>query len=435
MESCWVVNSVNYNAYCLTNAILAVIAVWIVTKYLGILFGRRKHSMKLTLLWVAYFVFQITVQFHKGNATLWTTMISILLVFMIAAIGYLGAGKTKFFYVLLLHVIWSLIEMVLYFCIYNFPINKSEVQIIGSVLSKSLTIILIYIVEVFWKGKNNDNISMVYYCMLLLVPVGSIYIAVNEFFEYGEIITTVVTFIILLLMNVLIFEICLKLSEENYIENEKNVYAQLVNIMAKNTEEQKRVMEEFYEEKHDLVNQLIVLKDSMEHCNKERTIENLNTIIKSYGKSERRIHSGNNTVDAILNFKYAAAKERGIDFEFKIFIPEVLPIDQCDLGIVLGNAMDNAIEATGECKNQKKIIQVTMGVKKEALVLVIKNPYENTIKRDAMGRLLSTKRESKTHGYGVNSIKRVVNQYQGEVLIEAQDHIFTLTVIMNFREI
>ena len=51
-------------------------------------------------------------------------------------------------------------------------------------------------------------------------------------------------------------------------------------------------------------------------------------------------------IDALLNTKYSIAKENGIQFLLKIFIPEELPINQCDLGVVLGNALDNAIEAT-----------------------------------------------------------------------------------------
>ena len=42
-------------------------------------------------------------------------------------------------------------------------------------------------------------------------------------------------------------------------------------------------------------------------------------------------------IDALLNTKYSIAKENGIQFLLKIFIPEELPVNQCDLGVVLGN--------------------------------------------------------------------------------------------------
>lgn len=143
-------------------------------------------------------------------------------------------------------------------------------------------------------------------------------------------------------------------------------------------------------------------------------------------------HSGNTVVDAIINFKYAVAKEYEIDFCLKTFIPDELPIEQCDLGIVLGNAIDNAIEAVKKCKNKEKIIEISMGVKKEAWVMVIKNPYEHKIKRDRAGRILSTKQEKNRHGYGLKSIMKIADEYQGEAVIDIKNHIFSLTVVLNF---
>ena len=76
-----------------------------------------------------------------------------------------------------------------------------------------------------------------------------------------------------------------------------------------------------------------------------------------------------------------------------------------------------------------------MEVKKGALILIIKNPFEHDIIKDNKGRLLSTKRDYKLHGYGVSSIKKVVQKYYGEVLIETLNGKFILTAIMNMAEI
>lgn len=105
------------------------------------------------------------------------------------------------------------------------------------------------------------------------------------------------------------------------------------------------------------------------------------------------------------------------------------------MGIVLGNAIDNAIEGISECTLDKKIIQICMGIKKEEFVLIVKNPYNHPIRTDRDGNLLTTKKDHKSHGYGVNSIRRVVEKYQGEVLLDTQNNIFTITIIMKLREI
>jgi two-component system, LytTR family, sensor histidine kinase AgrC len=50
------------------------------------------------------------------------------------------------------------------------------------------------------------------------------------------------------------------------------------------------------------------------------------------------------------------------------------------------------------------------------------------------GKYQSTKTESGRHGYGLNSIARIAEKYQGEILVEAQDSVFFLTVVMNLPE-
>ena len=143
---------------------------------------------------------------------------------------------------------------------------------------------------------------------------------------------------------------------------------------------------------------------------------------------------GNSTVDALINFKNLTAEKADVELKLKIFIPENLPINQCDLGVVMGNAIDNAIEAAQQYDGTDKFVEITMGVKKEALVLVIKNPFQNELREDKQGNLLSTKNDGNRHGYGVKSIRRVAEKYNGEVLIETENQLFILTVIMNIEQ-
>lgn len=237
---------------------------------------------------------------------------------------------------------------------------------------------------------------------------------------------------VLLIFNVVIFEMYAKLNEVFINDTEKTVYAQQLEIISKSTKEQKKMMAEFHEEKHNLTNELITLKNGIEMSDKEAAIKNLNKIIKSSNITENICSSGNSTVDAIVNFKYAVAKESEIKFLLKIFIPEEMPINQCDLGVVLGNAIDNAIEATKECSTNEKVIEIVLGVKKEALIVIVKNPYEHQLNMDRSGNILSTKKEKKRHGFGLNSINRITEEYDGAMILDFGHNRFSLTATMNF---
>ena len=359
-------------------------------------------------------------------------IVNIMFLLLIAVFCYQGKGMVKYFLVAVFYSVWALVELLVFYLIRGMSMEQEQTDIIGSVVSKIITIIFVHIFFILRKGKKHDCIPARYYFFLLLIPVGSIYIAVIEFYFIGNIFFSLITVSILLIFNVIIFEMYAKLNEAFINDTEKTVHAQQLEIISKSTEEQKKMMSGFHEEKHNLINELIILKNGIEMNNMETAVKTLNKIIRNSNKTENICSSGNSTVDAIINFKYAVAKECKIRFQMKVFIPEVMPIDQCDLGVVLGNAIDNAIEATNKCSINEKVIEIILGVKKEALIIIVKNPYEHRINLDRNGNILSTKKEKKKHGFGLNSINRIVEEYNGAVIVNFGHNRFSLTATMNF---
>lgn len=417
------------------NGTMVVATLWIVNRYLGIFSKKRQNFLSIGI-WILFAIFQTYVQMNSGIASIWTTIISIVLVILISLLGYADRGKKSVLEVCSLYVVWVIIEILISFCVNILPLEEIHSNMAGNVISKIVMIIGVYVFSIIWKKTDNNLIPARYYVGLLFVPIGSIYIAVNEFYSINdikEVFPSVITFSILLLFNIIILEIYSKISENFIMEKEKAVYTQQLNITAINTEEQKKVMENFHREKHDWINELIVLKNEIEYENKAAVLQNIDRIIQNCQSGEIVSDTGNKCIDALINTKYATAKEKGIEFILKIFIPEELPIDQCDIGIVLGNVLDNAIEATEKSNSSVKKIEIAMGIKKEALILVVKNPMAGSLRKDKDGKLLSTKEDSKKHGYGINSIIRVTRKYNGDVIIEEEEGQFVITVTMNLE--
>lgn len=417
------------------DATMVVATLWIVNKYLGI-FNKKRQNIMSVSIWILFAIFQVYVQINSGIASIWTTIISIGLVILISLFGYTNKGKKSILEVCFLYVVWVLIEIMISFCVNLLPLDENHSVMAGNIISKIIMIIGVYVFSIMWEKTDNNFIPARYYVGLLFVPIGSIYIAVNEFYSINnmkEVLPSMVTFSILLLFNIIILEIYSKISENFIMEKEKAIYTQQINIMAINTEEQKKVMENFHREKHDWINELIALKNEIEYENKDVVLQNIDRIIQNCQFGEAISDTGNKCIDALINVKYTTAKEKGIDFILKIFIPEELPINQCDMGIVLGNILDNAIEATEKCNSSAKKIEIIMEIKKEALVLVVKNPLAGSLKRNKDGKLLSTKEDSKRHGYGINSVIKVARKYNGDVIIEEEGGEFVITVTMNLE--
>lgn len=176
-----------------------------------------------------------------------------------------------------------------------------------------------------------------------------------------------------------------------------------------------------------------VLCREIEEGKSEEAIHRMDEVIQRCNGQDRVVSSGNRVVDAVVNGKYMMAREQGICFKSRIYVAVDMPVASCDLGIILGNALDNAIEATERCTRNRKEIKISMGIKKEALVIVIENPYEHKLKKDRSGKLLSTREEKSGHGYGVQSIYRTAEKYEGEVWIEDEGERFRLSVILNLN--
>lgn len=418
--------SIGYFAF---DTAMVISTMWIVDRFWRSFFEKRKTGYSI-IVWLCFMLWQFFFTWDEKNIHINAAIVNIVFLLLIAVFCYHGKGKVKCFLAAVFYSVWALVELLVFYLIRGM-IGQGQTEIIGSVVSKIITIIFVHVFVILRKEKKHDCIPVRYYFFLLLIPVGSIYIALIEFCFIGNIFFSLITVSILLIFNVSTFEMYVKLKEAFINDTEKTVHTQKLEIISKNTEVQKKMMSEFHEEKHNLTNELIVLKNGIEMNNMETAVKTLNKIIRNSNIVENICSSGNSTVDAIINFKYAVAKECKIRFQLKVFIPEAMPIDQCDLGVVLGNAIDNAIEATKECNINEKVIEIILGVKKEALIIIVKNPYEHQINLDRNGNILSTKKK-KRHGFGLNSINRITEEYNGAVILNFEHNMFSLTATMNF---
>ena len=89
--------------------------------------------------------------------------------------------------------------------------------------------------------------------------------------------------------------------------------------------------------------------------------------------------TGNRTVDAVLDFEKAVAREKKIEVEESISIPREMEVADSVLCGVLGNALDNAIEACDRVSEKERLVKIFMKVERKNLFIEIKNRYDGTI--------------------------------------------------------
>ncbi|MCM1191314.1 MAG: ATP-binding protein [Butyrivibrio sp.] len=139
---------------------------------------------------------------------------------------------------------------------------------------------------------------------------------------------------------------------------------------------------------------------------------------------ETVIKTGNRMADAILNSKLSLAAEREITVKTETNIPVALSMSELDLCIVIGNLMDNAMEACMELPPEKRLIRLYMEMKGNYLYLVL----TNTAGGGKKTALKTTKGSG--HGLGLSRVDAIVKKYGGYVTRASEDEAFSTEVLL-----
>ena len=200
----------------------------------------------------------------------------------------------------------------------------------------------------------------------------------------------------------------------------------------------------YYERQFQLMKASSKIKDSLQHdfykhllsirtCLKSNMIDEAIIYIDKmleidFGSLNRFSNTGNAVIDSILNAKIQEAKNKNIKVITKLQIPEDLEVDSFDVTIILGNIIDNAIEATERAINNKEI-SIVMIYDRKRIWLCVENTYSGNI-RTKQGRLLTSKSSSSSHGIGLQNVEAAVNKYDGTVDISYDNGRFRICIML-----
>ena len=152
------------------------------------------------------------------------------------------------------------------------------------------------------------------------------------------------------------------------------------------------------------------------------------------------IHTGNAVTDVIINDKQRAAARQGIEFRSDFHYPVSGGYDAYDIGIILSNLLQNALEACRDMDGQKGYIQLSGKQKKNFFLIEVRNPFVGEIRFDPHTQLpVSTKEDgeeessglsSPIHGIGLSNVKKETEKYGGNMDIRAEGQEFRVTVLL-----
>lgn len=187
--------------------------------------------------------------------------------------------------------------------------------------------------------------------------------------------------------------------------------------------------------RHDHRNHVIVMQSLLERKQYDEIFNYIQEFDAKFSSFEYFINTGNISVDALLSTKGAFAQSKGIHFEISMNLPPQLAVTSFDLCNLLGNLVDNAIEACErtqpgtECK-----IDLSTTLMSHNLQITISNSTDGLYRRSG-DSLLSRKPDRANHGFGLRSIDRTVQHYSGFVQREQTDSTFITRILIPCAEI
>lgn len=180
---------------------------------------------------------------------------------------------------------------------------------------------------------------------------------------------------------------------------------------------------------HDMNRYLSVIYSLL--CN-GKTEEAINELQKQQIEisNNQLFDTGYPVINSVLSYKIQMAQNLNIRSQLFWNLERKLNINVSDLAVILSNALDNAIEATCNImNNEKRFLSIVANLNNNYFILKISNST-STVPEITDGKIATTKKDKQFHGFGLESIKNLAQKYDGDSFIEYDDHIFTLTIVM-----
>ncbi len=241
-------------------------------------------------------------------------------------------------------------------------------------------------------------------------------------------ISTLIAAILLIIANLLILFVIDK-QEVYFRTTERLLFAEAqIKKQVSHYSELYSQQESLKKFRHDSKNFYTSLISILETLTVQEAIAYIKNKMQIETYKSNTINSGHPVIDAIIHSKNLYAQKYEISIETIIKITTPILIDELELGVLIGNALDNAIEAVENLEeNVSKTIILNIVSSGDMLSIEVSNPTKNNID---VQNLKSTKKDKLMHGYGLPGIEAITNKYNGNLSISCKNNTFTLSSIL-----
>ena len=375
-------------------------------------------------------------------------IISILIIYIYSLINLKGTFMQKMFwsiFVMLLIMGITIVVLSIEGCIIgkgylNLVIQKDLYRFVGVVV---IQIVLFYLTRFMIKRTKKDStysLKWNEWFVLLIIPVISIFtmsfvsliiINIEDQLLPMQHIFSILSILGILMTNSLVYVLYVNMQKDHAKQLEYSILQQAFKSQEKSVEETKILYQSVRSIRHDLKQHFQVAL-TMLHSGK---INEAVDYMEKYNDTvldgiSNKVFCDNDVVNYIINSKSKICSDRHIKIYIYIAneIPEFSDLDLC---VLLGNALDNAIEGvSGDGNNE---IYLELRNVDNFFMISVKNTITNSVLEDNPN-LMSTKNEKELHGLGILSMKEVVQKYNGSIEFYESDNKFCCDMLLDIPD-
>ena len=427
-------NISNFNLfYIITN----IFDVYIIYKFMSAFFDRKDANRQFEIISYTFYFFSFTTVYLFLNIPIVTLLCNIIVLFFVS-FNYKTSLKRRILAISLIYIILISIESIvaLMFGYLDFSIfskNDEFSSTAGMIIVKILLYIAALFINNYKNIKNKTVIPYSYWFAIFFIPLTSLLIILIIIEMAADNVYKIISVIVsLLFVNFFVFYLYDNLSVQQEERFEKLRFLQQNNYYQKQFELMKISLKSAKSFRHDMKNHLAVLRLLVEKNEYNEAMKHIEQMTDAIITANEYAQSGNIIIDSILNFKFQEAVHNGIPVSLELNIPEQLSITSFDMSVILGNLLDNAINACSKLEKEKRL-DVKIKYKRGRLIIKVSNTYNGNLNYSG-DRLITSNEDKENHGMGIKNIKFVLDKYNGEMEIEHTENVFTVILLMYLND-
>lgn len=340
-----------------------------------------------------------------------------LITIFLIILWYPMHGIKRVLYTAFVYAIALSCEMLVVYML-GWTLDKKFTADIQFVMSIILSRLLFYLAIIFLEKRRElgapSKLSKSYWAGLLIISAGNITLSLLLMGSELSYSLTVVSASIITIFTFTMFYLYEKILAVSRKETEHLLLESKIAFYQMQNDTFEKNQKNLMSLKHDMKNHMIYILNCAKRGENEEIISYSENMLGNLKTAQWNIDTQNPAIDAMLNRKLAEAKEQSVEVATELNLTPRLPIAPNDMSIVLGNLLDNAIEACAPVAPEKRRLQVALNSEHNALSIRIENSYcPALLKKEENGSYSSTKKESEGHGLGLKNVQEVINRYNG----------------------